>query len=265
MHIEYALIGKSLGHSWSRFIHERIASYQYELLSMGEEDFEILLEERNFKGLNVTIPYKQKVIPYCDVLSPGAKAIGSVNVVYRDENGMLHGYNTDYYGLRYLCTCAGVAVAGKTVAVLGSGGTSKTAQKAAADMGAAQILVVSRNGSVNYDTIKDREDIEVLINTTPVGMYPNTEAAPLDLRDLPGVSQVVDVIYNPAPTKLIQQAQHRNLVAAGGLAMLVAQAKYTRDIFLGGGEPALPQGEDAEITQMTDLIKKQLAQDLRNS
>ncbi|MGN0658576.1 MAG: shikimate dehydrogenase family protein [Emergencia sp.] len=258
MPVEYALIGKTLGHSWSKVIHEKIAPYDYSLVSIPEEKFDTFVSSKDYKGLNVTIPYKQKIIPYCTELSAKAAEIGSVNVVYKDVNNLLRGYNTDYYGLRYLLAKYNMQLDGLTVAILGSGGTSKTAQAAAADAGAGEILVVSRSSDINYESIKGSEEIEALINTTPVGMYPDIDAVPLCITDFPNIKYVADVVYNPYPTRLVHEAQAAGICSAGGLSMLAAQAKYTRDIFLGCGEPMVAEDIDEEVEDIVGMIEEKL-------
>ena len=167
-----ALIGERLGHSYSKLIHEAFGLYSYELVSLPKDKVGEFMENEEFDAFNVTIPYKRTVMPYCSYISPEAKKIGSVNTVVRTSDG-LHGFNTDYFGFKSMAERAGIDFAGKKVVILGSGGTSLTARAVASDGGAERITVVSRSGEYNYDNLEKLADCEVLINTTPVGMYPN--------------------------------------------------------------------------------------------
>ena len=227
----FYLIGNPLGHSWSVPIHRALADYAYQLRPTLPEELDGFMRARAFDGLNVTIPYKQAVIPYCDELTDTAKKIGAVNTIYF-EGGRMIGHNTDYAGFTYLAARAGIDFAGKQVYVLGSGGTSLTARTVAADAGASSVTVVSRTGEFGYDDLYAAEGEFILINTTPVGMYPKVDASPVDLDRLPGCTGVLDVIYNPRKTLLVQDALARGIPAAGGLSMLVAQAAYAAEKFL---------------------------------
>ena len=182
--MEFGLLGEKLGHSFSPLLHRALAGYDYRLLPTPPEAVAELLRRREFKGLNVTIPYKQTVIPLCDEIDPRAAAIGAVNTVV-NRGGRLTGYNTDMDGLIYLARRAGVDMAGKKVVILGSGGTSRTARAAAGELGAAEIVTVSRKGEDNYENLSRHGDAGVLINTTPVGMYPNGGVSPVDLALFP--------------------------------------------------------------------------------
>ena len=233
--MQYGLIGEKLGHSFSAEIHAKLKSNPYALIELSREEVEAFFREKNFSAVNVTIPYKTAVIPYLTYIDEQAKAIGAVNTVV-NRGGELWGYNTDFYGLQALIGHAGVTVKHKKIAILGTGGTSKTARAVAASLGAAQILVVSRTageGVITYaDLVADHQDIDVLINTTPVGMFPNTEAAPVNISAFPKLSGVIDAIYNPLRTQLILEAQKRGIPAEGGLYMLVAQAVRASELFL---------------------------------
>jgi len=228
--MEYGLLGEKLGHSFSPQIHRALKGYDYRLLPTPVEEVEPLLARREFKGLNVTIPYKQLVIPLCDEVDPLADRIGAVNTIV-NRGGRLMGYNTDIDGLIFMARRAGVDMAGKKVVILGSGGTSRTARAAAGVMGAAEIVVISRGGEDNYDNLSRHADAQVLINTTPVGMYPNCGQAPVSLDRFPELTGVLDVVYNPLRTALIMEAQRRGLPCSGGLPMLVAQAKRAAELF----------------------------------
>ena len=234
--MEYGLLGEKLGHSFSPQIHEALAGYRYQLLPTPPEAVEELFRRRDFKGLNVTIPYKQTVIPLCGEVDPAAQAIGAVNTVV-NRDGKLFGYNTDMDGLIYLARRAGVAMEGKKVVILGSGGTSRTAQAAALAMGAAETAVISRRGEDNYENLSRHVDAQVIINTTPVGMFPNCGVSPVDLDAFPRLEGVLDVVYNPLRTALLMEAEARRLPCSCGLPMLVAQAKRAAELFTGAAIP----------------------------
>ena len=210
--MEYGLIGSKLGHSYSKIIHEMLCGYRYDLCPLPtEEEARAFLTRRQFKAINVTIPYKRLVMEYCTYIDPRAKAIGAVNTVV-NKNGLLYGYNTDYLGFAHLCDAHGVDFAGKTVLILGTGGTHNTTSAVARDKGAARVLTVS---------------------TTPAGMYPNVGVCSLDVAKMPGLEAVLDVVYNPDKTELILRAEEAGVpVAVGGLEMLVAQAVYAAEYFL---------------------------------
>ena len=224
--MRYGLIGYPLGHSFSPLLHRRLADIDYELFPLPEEQFEAFMAARDFSAVNVTIPYKQRVLPYCDRLTPAAQRCGSVNLLKKERDGTLTGDNTDLAGLTFLLRQNGWELTGKTVVILGSGGTGHTAKTAAAELGAAEIAVVSRSGELNYQNLSDRFGCRsfFLINTTPVGMSPGCNATPLDLREFPQCLGVADVVYNPLRTRLCQQAAALGIPACGGLLMLAAQA-----------------------------------------
>lgn len=235
--MEYGLIGEKLGHSFSREIHNLLASYTYDLKELPKNELDTFMKSRNFKGVNVTIPYKESVIPYLDEIDEAAKAIGAVNTIVNRE-GRLIGYNTDFYGMRELLLSRSIRIEKRFVAVLGTGGTSKTACAVAKSLGASRIVRVSRNphsdGDISYDELEAiKTDIQIIINTTPVGMYPNENCAPLDIDGFSALEGVVDAIYNPLRTKLISDARARQIRAAGGLYMLAAQAARAAELFTG--------------------------------
>ncbi len=240
---KYGCIGKKLTHSFSKEIHARLADYEYELIELAEDKVGDFLIKRDFSAINVTIPYKETVIPYLDSIDTGAAKIGAVNTVV-NRGGRLCGYNTDYYGMCALIDKIGIDLADKKVLILGTGGTSKTARIVATDLGAAQILVVSRHGSeesgtITYaDAVARHADADVILNTTPVGMYPNCGAKPIDLSAFPRLCGVVDAVYNPLRTQLVLDAQKRGIPAEGGLYMLVMQAVAAVERFL---DTTLPQ------------------------
>ena len=230
--MEYGLLGEKLGHSFSPQIHRDLAGYDYQLLPTPPEAVEDLFARRAFQGLNVTIPYKRTVMPLCDEIDPRAAAIGAVNTVV-NRNGRLTGYNTDIDGFLYMARRAGVDMAGKKVVILGSGGTSRTARAAAGELGAREIVTVSRHGEDNYQNLSRHADAQVLVNTTPVGMYPNWGQSPVSLESFPALEGVLDVVYNPLRTALLLQAEERGLPRSCGLPMLVAQAKRAAELFTG--------------------------------
>ena len=230
--MEYGLLGERLGHSFSPQIHRDLAGYDYQLLPTPPEAVEDLFARRAFHGLNVTIPYKRMVMPLCDEIDPRAAAIGAVNTVV-NRNGRLTGYNTDIDGFLYMARRAGVDMAGKKVVILGSGGTSRTARAAAGELGAREIVTVSRHGEDNYQNLSRHADAQVLVNTTPVGMYPNWGQSPVSLESFPALEGVLDVVYNPLRTALLLQAEERGLPRSCGLPMLVAQAKRAAELFTG--------------------------------
>ena len=236
--MEYGLIGGKLGHSYSKLIHEMLCGYRYDLCPLPTEaEARAFLKKRLFKAINVTIPYKKLVMEYCTYIDPRAKAIGAVNTVV-NKNGLLYGYNTDYSGFAHLCEAHGVDFAGHTVLILGTGGTHNTTSAVARDKGAAKILTVSRKpdpekGELSY-TEALTSGAQIIINTTPAGMYPNVGVCNLDVAAMPGLEAVLDVVYNPDKTELILRAEEAGVpVAAGGLEMLVAQAVYAAEYFLG--------------------------------
>jgi len=233
--MKYGLIGEKLGHSFSVEIHGKIADYTYELLELAPDELEDFFREKAFSAINVTIPYKEKVIPYLHSISPVAETIGAVNTVV-NRDGLLLGYNTDYYGATAMIEQAGITVKGKKALILGTGGTAKTLFAVLRDMGAKEAVFVSRSKSkvaITYDEVfPDYADAEILVNTTPVGMYPNTDAMPIDLDGFTHLEGVVDVIYNPLATKLVQTAQKKGIKATGGLYMLAAQGVYASSLFL---------------------------------
>lgn len=234
--MQFGLIGKTLAHSYSAEIHESIGDYRYELLELSETRLADFLKKRDFKGINVTIPYKEAVIPYLDEISESAREIGAVNTVV-NRNGRLFGYNTDFAGMKALLEFNKLSVTGRKVAILGTGGTSKTAYAVAKSLGARDIIFVSRtkkDATVTYsDLYENHTDTEVIINTTPVGMFPDTEDTPLCLDKFRSLCAVLDVIYNPLRTNLLLDAMMRGIPCAGGLYMLAAQAVYASALFTG--------------------------------
>ena len=237
--MEYGLIGEKLGHSYSHMIHARLADYRYELKEVAPERLDAFIEARNFRGLNVTIPYKQAVMKHCAELSPEAMEVGSVNTLIVRPDGSLFGHNTDIDGFIYMLRRGEIDPAGAKAVILGSGGTSLTARAALTRLGAREIVTVSRKGPVDYAALyAEHADAEILVNATPVGMYPKNGESPVELDRLPKVRGVADVIYNPEKTALILAAQAKGIPAVSGLSMLVAQAREAAELFAGHAIPA---------------------------
>ena len=232
---KYGCIGKKLTHSFSKEIHAKLADYEYELTELTEDEIEAFFKKKDFNAVNVTIPYKQTVIPYLDSMSDVAKRIGAVNTIV-NKNGSLHGYNTDYYGMKALIERIGVSLKNKKVLILGTGGTSKTARVLAEDMDASEVLNVSRSKSGNYityeDAVKEHSDADVIINTTPSGMYPDCDSQPINISVFRNLEGIVDAVYNPLRTNLVLNAKAKGIKAEGGLYMLVMQAVIAVGKFL---------------------------------
>lgn len=232
--MEYGLIGKTLKHSFSKEIHEAIGKYQYELIELDDKQFHTFMKEKKFKAINVTIPYKEKVIEYLDYISPEVCKIKACNTII-NKNGLLYGYNTDYYGLKAMLNHFNINVNNKNAMILGTGGTSKTLTELLKDLNVKQILYVSRNrtsNTIDYDNINNYSDkIDVLFNTTPCEMYPNNDKEIISLNSFNNLNALVDVIYNPIRTNLILKAMDKGINCCGGLFMLIAQAIYAIELF----------------------------------
>ena len=226
------LLGRKLGHSYSPKIHSYLGAYSYELFEMEPDHLESFLRKGDFSGLNVTMPYKKDVIPYLDDLSPIARKLGAVNTIVRRNDNTLIGHNTDYFGFSRMLISSGLDVSGKKVLVLGSGGASKPVISVLEASG-ADMVNISRSGENHYGNLSLHRDAAVIVNTTPVGMYPNTGASPIDLDLFPNLEGVLDIIFNPSRTQLLMDAEQRGLVTANGLLMLVAQAKEASEWFVG--------------------------------
>ncbi len=250
--LKCGLLGRKLGHSYSPAIHGMLSDYDYRLFEREPEQLEDFLLHGDWDGINVTIPYKKSVLPYCRELSPLAKEIGSVNTIVRRPDGSLFGDNTDAYGFESLVKKCGIEVNGKKALVLGSGGASVTVVAVLKRLGASSVTVISRSGEDNYDNIQKHADARIIVNTTPVGMYPNNGQAAVDLETFPDCEGVLDVVYNPARTALLLQAERLGIPHAGGLYMLVAQAKRSCEIFTG------KDIADSEIERIENILSAQM-------
>lgn len=245
------LLGEHLGHSFSPQIHRLLADYSYRLFEMPEEEVASFLSSDSFDAINVTIPYKKTVMPHLREISDEARRIGSVNTITRLKGGGLKGDNTDYFGFSYMIDKSGISINGKKVLVLGSGGASETARTVCADRGAKAVIVISRSGKDNYTNLCNHADAEVIVNTTPVGMYPKNGVSPVELTDFPKLEGVLDMIYNPARTKFLLDAKKLGIPCINGLCMLVAQAKKACEIFLD------TTISDSVIDKITSAIEAQ--------
>ncbi len=250
----YGLLGRTLRHSYSPQIHALLGDYEYRLFEVEPQDLEAFLKKREFGGINVTIPYKKDVLPYLSGISDNAKRIGAVNTIIVKEDGGLYGDNTDYDGFLRLVQKSGFQVKGKKALVLGTGGASLPISAVLSDLGAREVVFISRSGENNYQNLSCHADADFIVNTTPVGMYPNNLKAPLSLSEFPNLSGVLDIVYNPQKTKLILDAERLGIPAYSGLLMLVAQAKRAAELFLGHDIP------DSE----TDRIFKKLSTEMQN-
>ena len=228
----YGLLGEKLSHSLSPVVHSKLGSVPYDLFEKAPDRAADFIENGDFAGINVTIPYKVTAFEACDILSPEAERIGAVNTVVR-RGGKLYGHNTDYFGFIYSVRQSGVDVRGKKCLVLGSGGASKAVTAALCDLGAGEVKVISRSGEDNYGNISRHRDARVIVNATPLGMYPNCGVSAVDLTLFPDCEFVFDLIFNPLKTKLLLDAERLGILFSDGLRMLVAQAKKSSDLFLG--------------------------------
>lgn len=231
--MEYGLIGERLTHSFSKEIHTKYFGINYELKELSPDEVEPFLMKKDFKAINVTIPYKQKVMPYLDFIGDEAQKIGAVNVIV-NRDGKLYGYNTDYSGLRLMLESSGVDFKGKNVLILGDGATSKTAFAVVADLCTSNIVKTSRKqaeNTVSYAEASALKNTQIIINTTPVGMYPNIHETLVNISDFPNLEGVFDVVYNPLRSRLVVDAKNEGITAMGGLYMLVAQAVFAAEKF----------------------------------
>ncbi len=231
--MKYGIIGKPLIHSFSKPIHESLSSFSYEINELDSNEVSSLLKNRDFLGINVTIPYKQFVIPFLDKIDEQANRIHAVNTIV-NRNNILYGYNTDYGGLKKMILDHKIDIKDKICAILGNGGTHNTSLSLLQDLGAKEIITATRKkekGTLTFDELIKRKDVEVIINTTPVGMYPNNYDRIISLNDFPSLKYVVDVVYNPLRTPLVLEAKEKGIIATGGLEMLVNQAVIANEIF----------------------------------
>ncbi len=256
--MEYGLIGEHLAHSFSPEIHKRIGDYKYEIMELKPEELGEFLESRDFKGINVTIPYKQAVIPYLDEIDEAAREIGAVNTIV-NKNGKLFGYNTDFGGLKALFERVGISVSGKKAVILGNGGTSKTAEAVLKALGAQTVLktdLVGAEGVItNEEAVLKHSDAEILVNTTPCGMFPKLSGMAVNPSDFPKLKGAIDVVYNPLRTDFVQRAQRFGIPAQGGLYMLVMQAILAAERFF---EKPIPKEKAESIYQELLRTKKNI-------
>lgn len=250
----YGLLGEKLGHSFSPEIHSMLGNYEYRLFEVEKNELENFIKHGEWDGINVTIPYKKTVMSYLDKISENAQKIGSVNTVVRRSDGTLFGDNTDYYGFLYTVKRSGINFGGKKVLVLGTGGASLAIKAVISDLNAGEIISISRSGENNYQNIKNHADADIIVNTTPVGMYPKNLVSPVNVSDFTHLSAVFDIIYNPQKTQLVLDAERLDIPAFSGLSMLVAQAKRASEIFF-----------DKEIDDsVTEKILKKVSTDMKS-
>lgn len=250
----YGLLGEKLGHSFSPEIHSMLGNYEYRLFEVKKDELENFIKHGEWDGINVTIPYKKTVMSYLDEISENAQKIGSVNTVVRRSDGTLFGDNTDYYGFLYTVKRSGINFGGKKVLVLGTGGASLAVKAVISDLGARKIISISRSGENNYQNIKNHADADIIVNTTPVGMYPKNLVSPVKVSDFTHLLAVFDIIYNPQKTQLVLDAEKLDIPAFSGLSMLVAQAKRASEIFF-----------DKEIDDsVTEKILKKVSTDMKS-
>lgn len=253
--MKYGLIGEKLSHSFSKIIHEKIADYAYELKEISKENLDSFMRAKDFCSINVTIPYKETVIPYLDYIDPFAKKIGAVNTIV-NSGGKLHGYNTDFLGMKLMIERNGFDLGGKKVLILGSGGTAKTSRAVAEHLGAREIITVSRSGEVNYDNVLSlHSDADFIINTTPCGMYPNNETFAIEPASFHSLKGIIDAVYNPLKTTLIQKAEDVGVRGITGLYMLVAQAVIAYEKFTG---------ESIDTEKITDKVYGEILREKQN-
>ena len=238
--MKYGLIGEHLGHSFSKAIHEKIGDYVYEIKEIEPQNVAPFIEARDFLGINVTIPYKEVVIPMLDYVDESAKKIGAVNTIV-NKNGKLYGYNTDYSGMKALVMRVGAEIEGKKVLIIGTGGTSKTARAVVSDMGAKEIIFVSNSEAPNALSYEEvyaiHTDVDVIFNTSPVGMFPKNNASPIDLTKFPNLTALIDVVYNPIETKLLREAREAGCKCVGGKGMLLWQGVSAFKLYTGEDMP----------------------------
>ena len=254
--MKYGCIGERLGHSFSKEIHTKIGDYEYELKEVAREELDSFMKKADFLGINVTIPYKQSVIPYLDKIDEKARKIGAVNTIV-NRNGCLEGYNTDFDGMTALIKKMELNLFGKEVLIFGTGGTSKTAQAVAESLGAKSVTKVGRvkrEGNLTYEEVYNRQGTEIIINTTPCGMFPNVEGVAMDVSCFPRLEGVVDAVYNPMRSRLVLEAEECGVKAGGGLYMLVSQAVAAAEHFM----------DKTYDEELTELIFRDLCREKEN-
>lgn len=262
--MKFGVLGKSLPHSYSPRIHKEFADYEYTILERSEEEVKAIFEGKEMlDGFNVTIPYKKLAKELCSELSPEAEEIGAVNTVIALKDGTFKGFNTDVYGFVYMLRSAGIEVKGKHCLILGTGGASAAVKYALAKLGAASIKLCSRTGDINYENVYTvAKATDIVVNTTPVGMYPNVDYNPIDLSKCPKLYAAADVIYNPSMTRFLEQAENLGIKRAGGLSMLVAQAYKACTVFRGGAFSLDSTGE--EETSLIEKVTRLLEAEMKN-
>jgi len=250
----FGLLGEKLGHSFSPLIHGYLGGYDYLLYEVSADGLDSFMTGGRFDGINVTIPYKQQVIPYCATLSQEARTTGSVNTIIKDSGGALHGHNTDYHGFSVMLEHGGIDAKGKKALVLGDGGSARTVRAVLGGLGARDIVTISRRGENHYGNIDRHYDADIIVNTTPVGMYPDNGHSPLGLAGFRQLTGVADLIYNPTRTKLLLEAERLGIPRVNGLTMLVAQAEKASRLFLGGhGKEEFLPTEDGYPADSSEL------------
>jgi len=257
----FGLLGEKLGHSFSPLIHSNLGDYNYCLFEVSSDGLDSFMTERNFDGINVTIPYKQDVMPYCKTLSDEARKIGCVNTIIKDNKGNLCGYNTDYYGFKMMLEYGKINPANKKVVVLGDGGSARTVRAVLNDSGAKEIVTISRLGENNYSNISLHYNAELLVNTTPVGMFPNNGILPVCIKGFTNLSGIADLVYNPARTKLMLEAERLGIACVNGLYMLVAQAEMASRLFSdvsvrAGDESRSCFAGDGSMTGVVETVER---------
>lgn len=250
----FGLIGATLGHSYSKQIHGLLGNPDYSYFELTPKELDTFMRAKAFCGVNVTIPYKVDVMPYCDFISDEARSIGSVNTIV-NRGGKLLGFNTDAYGFAYTAKRASISFKDKKVIILGSGGTSRTARYVVSTQGARETVVVSRTGENNYQNLHLHYDADVIINTTPVGMFPNMDASPITLDGFERLCGVIDVIYNPSQTDLLFQSRERSIPYSNGLPMLVAQARRAHELFF---DTSVEDGLTEQIVRKLSLATQSI-------
>ena len=253
--MKYGLIGEKLGHSFSKIIHEKIADYTYELKEISKENLDSFMREKDFSCINVTIPYKEDVIPYLYYVDSAAKAMGAVNTIV-NRDGKLYGYNTDFYGMKLMIEKNGFDLKDSKVLILGSGGTAKTSKAVAENLGAREIITVSRSGEVNYNNVTElHKDADFIINTTPCGMYPNNDTYAIDPALFPSLKGIIDAVYNPLKTTIVSMGEDLGVKGITGLYMLIAQAVLASEKFMD---------KSLDVEKISDEIYDELLKEKQN-